>query len=160
LIHLIGLGVVVRQRCAVGGGQRPRLDLMSQPEQMLAADADLASELGRGHTLSDTAEDQEDLRGAEVGALPGGVSEHVEDPAATLATVIEDRSVGATAVDVEALARLAAGAGEPLGVEQVEELLAAALLVHQVDDREVDEVGSEEMMISRPDDQENRSVHG
>ena len=115
---------------------------MPQPEQMLAADTDLASELGRGHTLSDTAEDQEDPRGVEVGALPGGVSEHVEDPAATLATVIEDRSVGATAVDVEALARLAAGTGEPLGVEQVEELLAAALLVHQVDDREVHEVGS------------------
>jgi hypothetical protein len=160
LIHLVGLGVVVRQRCAVGGGQRATLDLMSQPEQMLAADADLASEFGRGYPLSDAAEDQEDLRGAEVGALPGGVSEHVEDPAAALATVIDDGSVGVASVDVEALAGTTAGAGVALGVEQVEELLAAALLVHQVDDREVHEVGSNEMEISKPETQESRSADG
>ena len=52
-----------------------------------------------------------------------------------------------TAVDVEPLAGAAPRAREPLGVEQVEELLAATLLVHQVEDREVHEVGSEEMIV-------------
>ncbi len=133
---------------------------MSQPEQMLAADADLASEFGGGHPLGDATKDQEDLGGAEMGPLPGGASEHVEDSAAALATVIDDRSVGVASVDVKALAGTATGAGVALGVEQVEELLAAALLVHQVDDREVHEVGSNEMEISKPEAQENRSAHG
>jgi hypothetical protein len=160
LVQLVGLGVVVWQRCAVGGGQRATLDLMPQPQPMLAADADLAGELGGGHPLGDAAEDQEDLSGAQMGPLPGGVGEHVEDPAAALAAVIDDRIIGAAAVDVEALASLTARAGEPLGVEQVEELLATPLLVHQVDDREVHEVGSGEMKISKPEAQENRSARG
>jgi hypothetical protein len=45
-------------------------------------------------------------------------------------------------------------------MEQVEELLAATLLVHQVDDREVHGVGSEETEISKPDGQKNRSARG
>jgi hypothetical protein len=160
LVQLVSLGVVIRQRCAVGGGPRATLDLMSQPQQMLAADADLAGESRGGHPLGDAAKDQEDLGGAQMGPLPGGVSEHVEDAAAALAAVIDNRSVGTSAVDVEALAGLTAGAGEPLRMEQVEELLAATFLVHQVDDREVHEVGSEEMTISQPEAQENRSAGG
>jgi hypothetical protein len=120
LIHLVGLGIVVRQRLAIGRGQRAGLDLMPQPEQMLAADADLAGERRGGLSLGDAAEDQEDLGGAQMGALPGGVSEHVEDPAAVLAAVIDDRGVGTAAVDVEAVASTTTGAGEPLGMEQIE----------------------------------------
>jgi hypothetical protein len=41
-----------------------------------------------------------------------------------------------TAVDVEPLTGATTGARVPLGMEQVEELLAATLLVHQVEDRE------------------------
>ena len=152
--------MVIRQRRAVGGGQRATLDLMSQSEQVLAADADLASEFRGGHPLGDASEDQEDLSGAQMGALPGGVGEHVEDPAAAFAAVIDHRSVGTSAVDVEALAGLTAGAGEPLGVEQVEEPPATTLLVHQVDDRKVHEVGSKEMKTSKPEAQEDRSEHG
>src|SRR3954453_8265258 len=56
LVHLIGLGLVVRQRRVVGGGQRAGPDLMPQPEQVLAADADLAGELRGGLSLGDAAE--------------------------------------------------------------------------------------------------------
>jgi hypothetical protein len=152
--------MIVRQWRMIDAGQRSALDLMPQSEQMLAADPDLAGESRGGFSLGDAAKDQEDLGGAQMGALPGGVSEHVEDPAAALAAVIDDRRVGTTAVDVEAVAGATTGAGESLGMEQVEELLAATLLVHQVDDREVHEVGSEEMTISKPDGQKNRSGHG
>lgn len=160
LVHLVGLGPVVRQRRAVGIGQGAGLDRMPQPEQVLAADADLAGELGGGLSLGDAAEDQEDLRGAQMGPLPGGVSVHVEDAAAGLAAVIDDRGIGTAAVDVEAVAGATAGAGEAFGVEQIEELLTAPLLVHQVDDREVHEVGSEEMKTSNLEVQETRSGHG
>jgi hypothetical protein len=160
LVQLIGLGVVIRQRRAVGFGQRAGLDLMSQAEQVLAADAEFAGELGGGRPLGDAAEDQEDLSGAQMGPLPGCVGEHVEDPAAALAAVIDDRSVRAAAVDVESLAGAAAGASEAIGVEQIEELLAATFLVHQVADREVHEVGSGEMKISKPEAQKTRSARG
>jgi uncharacterized protein YunC (DUF1805 family) len=160
LVHLVGLGVVVRRRRAVGVGQRASLDRMPQPEQMLAADADLTGEFRGGHPLSDAAEDQEDLCGGQMGPLPGGVSEHVEDPATAFAAVIDDRGVGMVAVDVEAVAGTTAGAGQAFGVEQIEELLAAPLLVHEVDDREVHGVSSKEMKTSNSEGQENRSAHG
>src|SRR4051794_21997608 len=70
LIHLIGLGPVVRQRRVVGGGQRTRLDLMPQSQQVLAADPHLAREPRGGDTLRDTAKDREDLCGAEMRPLP------------------------------------------------------------------------------------------
>jgi hypothetical protein len=142
LVHLVGLGPVVRQRLAVDGGQRTGLDRMPQPQQVLATDPHLAGEFRGGDPLGDAAEDQEDLGGAEVSALPVCSREQIEHPAARLAAVVDDRGVGVTAVDVEALAGTTPGAGEPLGVEQVEELLAAILLVHQVEDREVHGSGS------------------
>jgi hypothetical protein len=143
LIHLVGLGLVIRQRRAVDRGQRAGLDLVPHPQQVLAADPDLACELGGGDVLGDTAEDQEDLGRAELCPLPGCCREHIEDSATPLAAVIDDRRVGTTAVDVEPLAGATTGARVPLGMKQVEELLAATLLVHQVEDREVHGVGSE-----------------
>jgi hypothetical protein len=133
---------------------------MPQPEQVLAADADLAGELGGGFSLGDAAEDQEDLCGAQMGPLPGGIGEHVEDPTAALAAMIDDRRIGMTAVDVKAVGGATPGAGEAFGVEEIEELLTAPLLVHQVDDREIHEVGSEEMRTSNLEVQETRSAHG
>lgn len=133
---------------------------MPETEQMLTADSDLAGEFRGGCPLRDAAEDQEDLRGAQVGALPGSVREHVEDPSAGFAAIIDDRGVVVPPVNIQAVAGPTPGASEPVAVEQIEELLAATLLVHQVEDREVHEVGSEEMEISKPDGQKNRSTPG
>ena len=95
-----------------------------------------------------------------MGSLPGGVSVPVEDPATAVATVIDDRSLGTTAVDVEAVSSTTPSAGESVRMKKVEELLAASFLIHEVYDREVHEVGSNEMEISKPEAQENRSAHG
>jgi hypothetical protein len=92
--------------------------------------------------LGDATEDQEDLGRAEVRPLPGCSCEHIKHATAPLATVVNDRGVGMTAVDIEPLPGPAPRAHEPLGVEQVEELLAATFLVHQVQDREVHGGGS------------------
>ena len=94
--------------------------------------------------MGDATEDQEDLGRAEVRPLPECSREHIEHPSAPLAAVVDDRGVGMTAVDIEPLPGTAPRAREPLGVEQVEELLAATLLVHQVKDREVHGIGPEE----------------
>jgi len=133
---------------------------MSQPKPMLTADPDLAGQFRGGLSLGDAAEDQEDLCGAQMGPLPGSVREQIEDPAAGFAAVIDHRGVVVTSVNVQAVVGRTAGAGEPLGVEQIEALLTAPLLVHQVDDREVHEVGSEGMKDGKPQSQKNRFAGG
>jgi len=143
LIHLVGLGLGVRQRRVVGGIERIGLHAMPQYQQVLAADSYLARELRGGGPLGDAAEDQEDLGRAEVRPLPLCPGEHIEHPSACLAAVVDDRGVGVAAMDVEPLMGTATGARVPAGMEQVDERLAAALLVHQVEDREVHGVGSE-----------------
>jgi hypothetical protein len=160
LVHLVGLGLVVRQRRVVGGGQGTGLDLMPQPQQVLAADPHLAGELRGGDTLGDAAEDQEDLGRAEVCPLPRCSCEHIEHPSAPLAAVVDDRRLGVTAMDIEPLPGAATRAHEPLGVEQVEELLATALLVHQVEDRKIHGIGSERWIIDNHDGQKSRIVPG
>jgi hypothetical protein len=142
LVHLIGLGPVVGQGRVVGGVERAGLDPVPQLQEVLAADPDLAGELGGGSPLGDAAEDQEDLDRAELCPLPMCSCEHIEHASTSLAAVVDDRGVGVTAVDVEPLAGAAPGAREPLGVEQVEEFPATRLLVHQIDDREVHGIGS------------------
>jgi hypothetical protein len=142
LVHLVGLGLVVGQRRVVDRFERAGLDLVSQDQEVLARDPDLAGELRGGGPLGEAAEDQEDLRGAEVSPLPLCSREHIEHAPTFLAAVVDDRGVGVTSVDVEPLAGATPGASGPLGVKQVEELLATTLLVHQVDDREVHGSGS------------------
>ncbi len=95
-----------------------------------------------------------------MGSLPGGVSVHVEDPATAVAAMIDNRSVGTTAVDVEAVAGTTPRAGESVRMEKVEELLAASLLIHEVNDREVHEGDSKEMKINKLEGQKTRSAHG
>ena len=160
LIHLVGLGLIIRQWRVVGGIQRAGLDLMPQAQQVLAADPHLAGELRRGNSLSDAAEDQEDLDRAEVRPLPRCSREQIEHPPALLAAVVDDGGVGVTAVDIESLSGAAAGARESLGVEQVEELPAANLLVHQVKDREVHGIASKESVVDNQHGQENRTAPG
>jgi len=160
LVHLVGFRPVIRQRRAVGGGQRTGLDLMPRSQQVLAADPHLAGEFRGGYPLSDAAEDQEDLDWAEVRPLPVRSCEPIEHTSAPLAAVVDDRGVGATAVDVEPVAGAATRARRPVGVEQVEELLATALLVHEVEDREVHGVGSEGEIVDNQDIQKSRTAHG
>lgn len=133
---------------------------MPQPQQMLAADPHLTGEFRGGHPLRDAPEDQEDLAGAEVGPLPGGAGEQVEDPAAALAAVVNDRRLGAMAMDVQPVPGGATGADQAAGMEQVQELVVATILVHQVEDREVHQVNSQGMIVNTPNGQENRTADG
>jgi hypothetical protein len=45
-------------------------------------------------------------------------------------------------------------------MEQVQELVVATILVHQVEDREVHEVNSQGMIVNTPNGQENRTADG
>src|SRR5262245_24581149 len=82
LVHLVGLGGVVRQRGAVGPRQAAGLDLVPQVQQVRPAQAQLAGELRGGHPLGDPAEDQEDRRRRLMGPLPGRAGIQVEAPVA------------------------------------------------------------------------------
>ena len=125
---------------------------MPQPQQILAADPHLTGEFGGGHPLRDAPEDQEDLAGAEVGTLPRGAGEQVEDPAAAFAAVVNDRRLGTMAMDVQPVPGGATGADQAAGMEQVQELVVATILVHQVN--------SQGMIVNTPNGQENRTAGG
>ena len=127
---------------------------------MLAADPHLTGEFGGGHPLRDATEDQEDLAGAEVCPLPRGAGEQVEDPAAAFAAVVNDRRLGTMAMNIQPVPGGAPGADQAAGMEQVQELVVATILVHQVEDREVHEVNSQGMIVNTPNDQENRTADG
>ena len=51
-------------------------------------------------------------------------------------------------------------ADQAAGMEQVQELVVATILVHQVEDREVHEVNSQEIIVDTPDGQENTTAGG
>ncbi len=52
----------------------------------------------------------------------------------------------------------ATGADQAVGMESVQELVVATILVHQVEDWEVHEVNSQEMIVNTPNGQENRTA--
>src|SRR3954471_14161297 len=143
LVGLVGLDEVVRQRPARGGGRGAGLDLVPKPQQVRPAGPRFAGQPRGRYPLDEPPQDQQDRGGGAVGPLPGGAGEQIEHPPACLAPVVDDRAPIAAAVDVVGVAAAAATrAGQSVGVEQVEELLVAGLLVHQVEDREVHGVAS------------------
>jgi hypothetical protein len=103
---------------------------------VLAVAAQLARHLGGRLALGEAPKDQEDLGGAAVRPRPGGPGPGVEDAAALPALGVQDR-LAVARVDVEALPLSAAGAGPPVGVEELDELTVTGVLVHVVDQGEI-----------------------
>src|SRR5262245_39133515 len=136
LVHLVRLDDGVIQRVAVQPEPGVVLEPVPQFQEMLAVAAQLAGELGGGLALGDAPEDQEDPGGAAMGPLEEGPGPGIEDAAAVAALVIQDRGPVAV-VDPEPLPLPAAGAGQSLGVEQLDELAVAGVLVHGVVQGEV-----------------------
>ena len=115
LVHLVGLDEVVRQRGTVRGGGGAGLDLVPQVQQVWPTGPQFAGQLGGGHPLGEPPQDQKDLRGGTVGSLPGRGGEQVEDPAATLAPMVDDRGVLVVTVDGQT-GTAAAGTSQAVGV--------------------------------------------
>jgi hypothetical protein len=136
LVGLVRLHGPVVQRHPVPVVEGQALEPVSQPQQLRAIAAQLAGQLGGGHALGESAEDQDQLHGPPLDAVEGRPGEGVEDPLAMAAAEVEDR-VAAAAVDDHAVRRVAARASEPVGVEPADETVVAGLLIHQFDDREV-----------------------
>ena len=63
-------------------------------------------------------------------------------------------------MDVEVVGGATAGTSEPIVMEEAEELLAARLLIHKINDREVHEGDSEAMKINWPEGEETRFSPG
>jgi hypothetical protein len=109
---------------------------MPQGQQLHPVAAQLTGQPRRRDPLGDAAEDQQDLGRPPLHPVQDRAGEGVEDPAATAALVVEHRGAVA-AVDTEAVAGAATGAGQTAGVEQVQELGVAGVLVEELDQGEV-----------------------
>jgi hypothetical protein len=136
LVHLVGLDHAVVQRVAVQADSGALLEPVPQGQQLLAIAAQLARHLRRGGALGDPVEDHQQLRGAAMGPLQGGRREGVEDPAATATLEVHDGGAMA-AVEPQALPLPAARAHQAAGVEQLDELDVAGILVQIIDQGEV-----------------------
>ena len=141
LVHLIGLDHrVAGQRRRVGRHHRQFLEPVPQAQQVRPVPLQLAGQSGGGGALGDTAEDQQDLRGTAVGLLERGPGPGVEDPAAGIAAVVEDRGDdGGDGPSIDR--RPAAQAGQTAGVEQVDEFGIAGVLVQEFGDGKVHDPG-------------------
>src|SRR4051794_1736038 len=109
---------------------------MPQFQEMSSATIQLPGELSRGHTLGETTNDEDQHRGAKMGALERGPGPGVEDPSTRGAAIVEDR-FSIVAVDEEPIPSLAAGTTQAFGMEQVEEEVVTGVLIHKGLDREV-----------------------
>jgi hypothetical protein len=136
LVQLVGLGARIAQGVAVDPHPGLLLEAVPQVQQLHPVAAQFAGQLGGGDALGDAAEDQQDLRGPALRALQDRPGPGVEDPMAPAALVVQD-GLAVAAMDAEMVASTAAGAGQALGVEQVEELGVARAFVEEVDQGEV-----------------------
>jgi hypothetical protein len=107
------------------------LEAVSQFQQVLAIAAQFASHLGGGLPRGDAVEDQQPLARAAMGPLEDGPGPGVEHPAAVAALVLQDR-LPVAAVDPQAVRLATRGAGQPRGMQQLDELAVAGILVHVV----------------------------
>src|SRR5262245_53234547 len=131
LVQLVGLDHGVAQRVAVQPPPRVFLEAVSQLQQVLAVAAQFAGHPGGGLARGDAVEDQQDLTGAVVRPLedsPGPGVEH----AAAVPTLVFQYRLAVAAVDTQALPLAAPGAGQPVGVEELDEFAVARILVQVV----------------------------
>jgi hypothetical protein len=136
LVHLIGFDHGVTQRVAVQPQPREFLEAVPQLQQVLAVAAQLARHLGGGPAGGDAVQDQHQLRGAAMRPLEGGPAPGVEGAAAVAALVVQDR-LAVAVVDARALSLTAGGAGQAVGVEQLDQLAVAGALVQVVNQGEI-----------------------
>lgn len=135
--RLVGLGVRVRQWAGVGGVQGVGLHPMPPLQPVPPAGGQLAGQPGGGAALADAAADQDDRARSEVGLVPVGAGEGVEDPAAVAAAIVK-YWVAVAAVAAEPVGAMAAWTGQAGGMKEFDKPVVAGLFVHQRGDREVD----------------------
>ena len=86
--------------------------------------------------MGEAADDQDPFPGSALDAVQGRAGKGVEDPMAVAAAEVQDR-VAAPTVDDQAIVMTAAGAGQAVGMQPVDELGIARLFIHQVGDWKV-----------------------
>ena len=104
---------------------------MPQVQEFRAVAAQLAGQWSGGDALGEAADDQDQFAGTALDAVQGRAGKGVEDPMAVAAAEVQDR-VAAPTVDDQAIVMTAAGAGQAVGMQPVDELGIARLFIHQV----------------------------
>jgi len=107
-----------------------------QVQEFRAIAAQLAGQLGGGDALGEATDNQDQFAWPALDAAQGRAGEGVEDPMTVAAAEVQDR-VAAPTVDGHAIVAMAAGAGQAVGMQPIDELGIARRFIHQVGDREV-----------------------
>jgi hypothetical protein len=112
------------------------LQAVPEVEQFRAVAVQFAGQLGGGDALGEPADDQDQLAGPTLDAVQGRAGEGIEHPAAMAAPEVQDGGAAA-AVDDHAVVSSTPRAGHPPGVQPLDQIGVAGVLVHQVGDREI-----------------------
>jgi hypothetical protein len=131
-VHLVGLQDTVLQRQSLPIPRGCVLEAVPEVEPLGAVGSESAGQSGGGGARGDATHDQDQFTGAASEAVEDRAGDGVEDSAAA---EIEDRGALAT-VDRRAVVHRTARAGQPRGVQPLDQLGGARVLVPQVGDRD------------------------
>jgi hypothetical protein len=138
LVEFVGLDHPIGQRhLLLGGPLGQRLEAVPQLEQVLAVAAQLPGQLGRGDAVGDAADHQQELGTGALGARERRAGEGVEDGAAILAAVVQERVAVAAVDPAVGGAGVADGAAQSTGVQPADEAAVAGRFVQEVGNGEV-----------------------
>ena len=136
LIRLIRLDVGVLQGVEVAEPVGRVLELVAEPQEFEPIALQLAGQPRRRRALGEAAEDQQQRDRPPLRAPQLSAGEGVEGAPTRPATIVEDRGPVAS-VDVCRFSTMTARAGQAPGMQPLDQLIVASLLVHQFGDREV-----------------------
>jgi hypothetical protein len=107
------------------------LQAMAPRQQLRAVTSQFASQLSRGHTLREPAQDQDPLPRRTLRPVQDRRGEGVEDPQAVRTAIDQDRRA-IVPMDLQAVSSVTAGTGQALGMQEVDQEIVASLFVHEI----------------------------
>jgi hypothetical protein len=132
LIHLVGLGDIVRKR---GWWRREHgmlLQAMPQLQQHAAITIQLTSQARRGGALGNPTQNEDDLTGSAVRVVESSLRPGVEDASAIATLVIEDRSAVA-AMNIQTIRCATARTSQTTRMEDVHQEVITGGFIHEID---------------------------
>jgi hypothetical protein len=112
------------------------LYFMTPVQEMRAVNAQLAGQVFGRHALGNTSQDQDDLNTAVTTATPNRIREQVEDCPAFSTTIIHNRVPMPVVGLLIGWQRMPARTLQSIGVQYLEQIVIALLLIHQLVKRE------------------------
>jgi hypothetical protein len=139
LVHLVGLGSVIRQGCLVEGLLGQSLQAMAEFQKSGAFEFEFTGQARRRGSLGDAAQNQHHLRWPLGRTFQGRSGKGVEHPLTGAASIVQNR-IPIPTMDVETGPCATLRTAKAGRVQQFNQFGVAGVLVHEVLKREIHEI--------------------